>query len=362
MEGLLERLGSLEDRHRELSLRVIDPEVIADATAYKAAMRDYKQLDPIVDRIRRYRSAQDGLVAAREDLRSDDAELREMAQEEVERLSAESTELERELQEALVPQDPSDQRDCLLEVRAGTGGDEAALWAGDLFRMYVRYCESVGWKVETIGAHAGTAGGYKEVVARISGEAVFGHLKYESGTHRVQRVPATESQGRVHTSAATVAILAEAEPTDVELDLRDVRKDTFRASGAGGQHVNKTESAVRLTHVPTGLVVECQDGRSQHANYEQALGVLRSRLWEAEDRARRAEEAAERKSQVGTGDRSGKIRTYNYPQGRVTDHRIGLTLHALDRVLGGELEELVQALRTTERTERLKQAGISSPD
>ncbi|RPG81683.1 MAG: peptide chain release factor 1 [Crocinitomicaceae bacterium TMED114] len=361
-DGLLGRLGSLEDRHRELSLRIIDPDVISDVAAYRSAMRDFNELDPIVARIQRFRVASDDLRAAQDDVHSEDAELADMAQEEVDRLTEELASLKRELEEALVPDDPSDRRDCILEVRAGTGGDEAALWAGDLFRMYVRYCESKGWKVESVGSHAGSSGGYKEVVARVSGEGVFGHLKYESGTHRVQRVPATESQGRIHTSAATVAILPEAEATDVTLDLKDVRKDTFRASGAGGQHVNKTESAVRLTHLPTGIVVECQDGRSQHANYEQALGVLRARLWEAEDQARRAAEAAERKSQVGTGDRSGKIRTYNYPQGRVTDHRIGMTLHALERLLGGELEELIQALRSTERMERLKQAGISQAE
>ena len=362
MEGLLDRLAALEDRHRELSLRVIDPGVISDPEAYRMAMRDYSELDPLVQRIRQYREAESALQAAREDVRSEDAELRQMAVEEVARLEALQARWTHELQEALVPDDPSDRRDCILEVRAGTGGDEAALWAGDLFRMYTRFCEARGWTVEGISASEGTAGGFKEVVARVTGDAVFGHLKYESGTHRVQRVPATESQGRIHTSAATVAILPQAEHTDFELDLKDVRKDTFRASGAGGQHVNKTESAVRLTHLPTGVVVECQDGRSQHANYEQALAVLRTRLWEAEDLARRAKEAAERKSQVGTGDRSGKIRTYNYPQGRVTDHRIGLTVHALDRVLGGELDEVVQALRTTERTERLKQAGIERPE
>lgn len=358
MEGLLDRLAALEDRHRELSLRVIDPHVIGDIQAYRSAMRDYNELDPIVKRIQQYRQAWDGREAAKADQNSDDAELREMARDEVARLDALLTTLTQALQEALVPDDPSDGRDCVLELRAGTGGDEAAIWAGDLFRMYQRYIESKGWKMEVIGAHDGTAGGYKEIVARISGDAVFGQLKYESGTHRVQRVPATESQGRIHTSAATVAILPQAEQTDFQLDLKDIRKDTFRASGAGGQHVNKTESAVRLTHLPTGVVVECQDGRSQHANYDQALGVLRTRLWEAEDRARRAVEAAERKSQVGTGDRSGKIRTYNYSQGRVTDHRIGLTLHALERVLGGDIQELVDALRTVERTERLKQAGI----
>lgn len=362
MEGLLDRLAALEDRHRELSLRIIDPQVISDSAAHRSAMRDYSELNTIVEHIHRYRQAQIDLVSAREDMRSEDEELRQMAGEEVERLEGELERLTSELQEVLVPDDPSDRRDCVLEVRAGTGGDEAALWAGDLFRMYTRYCDSRGWKFEGVSASEGTAGGFKEVVVRISGDAVFGHLKYEIGTHRVQRVPATESQGRIHTSAATVAVLPQAEHADFNLDLKDVRKDTFRASGAGGQHVNKTESAVRLTHVPSGVVVECQDGRSQHANYEQALAVLRTRLWEAEDLARRAKEAAERKSQVGTGDRSGKIRTYNYPQGRVTDHRIGLTLHALDRVLGGELDELVQALRTTERTERLKQAGIERPD
>ncbi len=360
MEGLLDRLAALEDRHRELSLRVIDPGVISDPEAYRTAMRDYNLLDPIVKRVQEYRQAWESLAEAKQDMVSDDAELKDMAREEVVRLESVMRGLSEELQEALVPDDPSDQRDCVLELRAGTGGDEAAIWAGDLFRMYHRYVEGKGWKLEVISAHDGTAGGYKEIVARVSGNAVFGHLKYESGTHRVQRVPATESQGRIHTSAATVAILPQAEQSDFKLDLKDIRKDTFRASGAGGQHVNKTESAVRLTHMPTGVVVECQDGRSQHANYDQALGVLRTRLWEAEDRVRRASEAAERKSQVGTGDRSGKIRTYNYSQGRVTDHRIGLTVHALERVLGGDLQEIVDALRTVERTERLKQAGIGS--
>jgi peptide chain release factor 1 len=362
MEGLLERLATLEDRHRELSLKVIDPNVISDPAAYRSAMRDYNRLDSLVKLIGDYRQAMEALTAARLDAESPDAELRDMAREEVGRLQSVSSIMAKELQEALVPDDPSDVRDCMLEVRAGTGGDEAALWAGDLLRMYQRYAETRGWKFEVVGAHEGTAGGFKEVVVRIAGEGVFGFLKYESGTHRVQRVPATESQGRIHTSAATVAILPQAEQEDFELDLRDVRKDTFRASGAGGQHVNKTESAVRLTHLPSGVAVECQDGRSQHSNYEQALAVLRTRLWEAEDRARRAKEAEERKSQVGTGDRSGKIRTYNFPQGRVTDHRIGMTLHALDRILGGDLQELVDALRLTERTERLKQAGIPVGD
>lgn len=362
MEGLLEQLAALEDRYRELSLKVIDPGVIADAEVYRRTIRDFKQLEPIVEQVRVYRGLSDALREARSDMGSEDVELRAMAAEEAVRLERDIVQARRSLQEALVPDDPSDGRDCVLEVRAGTGGDEAALWAGDLFRMYQRFVEGQGWRMEVVGAHPGTAGGFKEVVARISGDAVFGRLKYESGTHRVQRIPATESQGRIHTSAATVAILPEAEPVDFELNPTDIRKDTFRSSGAGGQHVNKTESAVRLTHIPTGVVVECQDGRSQHQNYEQALQVLRTRLWEAADRERRAEEAAQRKSQVGTGDRSGKIRTYNFPQGRVTDHRIGLTVHALDRVLSGELEEVIQALRTVERTERLRQAGLSVED
>ncbi|MCH1574745.1 MAG: peptide chain release factor 1 [Flavobacteriales bacterium] len=359
MEGLLEQLLALEDRYRELSLKVIDPSVIADADAYRSAIRDFKQLEPIVEQVRQYKQWDAALKEAQADQKSADLELREMASEEAAQLTQSLQQLRRQLQEALVPDDPSDGRDCVIEVRAGTGGDEAALWAGDVFRMYQRFAESLGWKLELIGSHPGTAGGFKEIVARVSGQSVFGHLKYESGTHRVQRVPATESQGRIHTSAATVAILPEADVVDFELNTKDIRKDTFRASGAGGQHVNKTESAVRLTHLPTGVVVECQDGRSQHQNYEQALTVMRTRLWEAADRERRAVEAAERKSQVGTGDRSGKIRTYNYPQGRVTDHRIGLTVHALERVLSGELGDIVQALRNVERTERLKQAGLS---
>ena len=359
MEGLLEQLLALEDRYRELSLKVIDPSVIADADAYRSAIRDFKQLEPIVEQVRQYKQWDAALKEAQADQKSADLELREMASEEAAQLTQSLQQLRRQLQEALVPDDPSDGRDCVIEVRAGTGGDEAALWAGDVFRMYQRFAEGLGWKLELIGSHPGTAGGFKEIVARVSGQSVFGFLKYESGTHRVQRVPATESQGRIHTSAATVAILPEADAVDFELNTKDIRKDTFRASGAGGQHVNKTESAVRITHLPTGVVVECQDGRSQHQNYEQALAVMRTRLWEAADRERRAVEAAERKSQVGTGDRSGKIRTYNYPQGRVTDHRIGLTVHALERVLSGELGEIVQALRNVERTERLKQAGLS---
>ena len=254
----------------------------------------------------------------------------------------------------LLPHDDADDRNAILEVRAGTGGDEAALFAGDLVRMYLKHAEDRGWKHSWVGASEGTVGGFKEAVIRLEGEGVFGWLKFECGVHRVQRVPATESQGRVHTSAATVAVLPVAREVDVSLNLNDVRKDTFRASGAGGQHVNKTESAVRLTHLPTGTVVECQDGRSQHQNYERALEVLRSRLYDAARAEAEAERAANRKSQVSTGDRSAKIRTYNFPQGRVTDHRIGLTLHTLPAVLSGELGPVIEALHVADRAERLK--------
>lgn len=278
----------------------------------------------------------------------------ELAREESREMEKELRELEEEIRFKLIPKDPEDSRNCIIEIRSGTGGDEAALFAGDLFEMYRRYAESNKWKMEMLSVHQGEMGGYRDVVFGLKGEGVFGEMKYESGVHRVQRVPETESQGRVHTSAATVAVLPEAEEVDVELNMGDVRVDTFRSSGAGGQHVNKTDSAIRLTHAPTGIVVECQEERSQHKNKDRAISMLRSRLYDQQLEAQRAERAAERKSQVSTGDRSAKIRTYNFPQGRVTDHRINLTLYNLDAVMKGEVGEVIQALKVQDNLERLQ--------
>lgn len=356
VEALLAKLASVKDRFHEVEKSVGDPDVIADQTRYRDLMREYRQLEPIVLHADGMRRLYEDLIQAQEWLKGADADYRELAREELPVLEAQLRASFEAGRIMLLPRDAADDRSAMLEVRAGTGGDEAALFAGEVYRMYVRYAEQQGWRLEFISAQEGTVGGFKEVVARLDGDGVYGRLKFESGVHRVQRVPETESQGRVHTSAATVAILPVAEEVDVELNLADVRRDTFRASGAGGQHVNKTESAVRLTHLPSGIVVECQDGRSQHANYDHALEVLRTRLFEAERDRQRSAQAAERKSLVSTGDRSAKIRTYNFPQGRVTDHRIGLTLHALPAILGGELDPLLDALHLAEQTELLKHA------
>jgi peptide chain release factor 1 len=284
-----------------------------------------------------------------------DSELRSMAKEELDRLLPELEVLESEIKQLLVPKDPEDAKNAVLEIRAGTGGDEAGLFAADLFRMYARYLDEKGWKYTVLSATEGTLGGYKEVSVEVSGDEVYGTLKYESGVHRVQRVPATESQGRVHTSAATVAVLPEADELDVQINDTDIRKDTFRSSGAGGQHVNKTESGVRLTHLPTNTVVECQDGRSQHQNYDQALKVLRARIWDAARAERDKAISEHRKSLVSTGDRSAKIRTYNYPQGRVTDHRIGFTVYNLPEVMNGQIHKFIEELQVAENAERLKE-------
>jgi peptide chain release factor 1 len=355
MDQLLNRIGAIEDRYREVSLLIVDPGVIADGKRYAQLMREYKELGNIVGLTSSYKKVKVDIQSAREIIRDEaDPDMKAFAREELELLETEEVRLYEAMRLALIPKDPNDTRNVIVEIRAGTGGDEASLFAGDLFRMYTRYIENKGWSYEMANVNEGTAGGFKEIVFSVSGEEVYGTLKYESGVHRVQRVPATESQGRIHTSAATVAILPEADEVDVDLNMGDVRRDTFRASGAGGQHVNKTESAIRLTHLPTGVVVECQDGRSQHKNYEKALSVLRTRLYELELNKKEQERAAERKTLVSTGDRSAKIRTYNYPQGRVTDHRINLTLYNLQHVLDGDVDVIIEPLKMAENAEKLK--------
>ena len=303
-----------------------------------------------------YKYVLDNIDSSKEILRTEkDEEFREMAKMELEELTGRETELEAALKVMLIPKDPDDHKDVIVEIRAGAGGDEAGIFAGDLYRMYTRYIETRGWRKELISLNEASSGGFKEIVFSVAGEDVYGSLKFESGVHRVQRVPVTESQGRVHTSAASVAIMPEVEDVDVELDMKDVKKDTYRSSGAGGQHVNKTESAVRLTHIPTGIVVECQDGRSQHKNYDKALTVLRSRLYEQELKKQQDEIAGHRKSLVGSADRSDKIRTYNYPQGRVTDHRIGYSVHNLPTVMDGQIEDFIENLRIAENAEKLQE-------
>ena len=352
--SLRRKLENLAERHEEVGRMLADPGVLADNARFRALSKEYAQLEPVADGLAAYAQAQRDLQAAQA-MRAD-LELRELAEEEIPAAQARLAALDEQLALLLVPKDPRDEANLFLEVRAGTGGDEAALFAGDLFRMYARYAERRRWVVEVVSASEGEHGGYKEIVARIEGKGAYSRLKFESGTHRVQRVPATESQGRIHTSAATVAILPELDEVD-EIEVRDadLKVDTFRASGAGGQHVNKTDSAIRITHLPSGLVVECQDERSQHKNKDKAMKVLRARLYDAEKAKHDAAIAGERKSQVGTGDRSERIRTYNYPQGRVTDHRIGLTLHKLDSIVNGDLDELLSALITAKQSEQLRQ-------
>lgn len=352
-DTLLQKLASISDRFQEVEKQVGDPEVIADQRKYRDLMREYKQLGPIVDHYKQLAAWTSDLRQAEEWASGDDLDFKELAEAELPDIKAKLDSGFEHARILLLPKDEVDDRPVMMEFRAGTGGDEAAIFAGDLYRMYQRHCEGKGWRWNLVNANEGTAGGFKEITVRVEGEGVYGWLKFESGVHRVQRVPETESQGRVHTSAATVAVLPVAEDVDVHLDLTDVRRDTFRASGAGGQHVNKTESAVRLTHEPTGIVVECQDGRSQHQNYEHALEVLRTRMFERERERQLAERAEQRKSLVSTGDRSAKIRTYNYPQGRVTDHRIQFTSHALTAIMGGDLDAVIDALRLAEQAELL---------
>lgn len=350
--SILSKLDTLTDRQEEVAALLAEPDVMADQNQFRQLSVEYSQLDPVVNEYKKYSQAMQDQKAAQEML--SDPEMKEMAQEELSELKSSLEEMELNLQKLLLPKDPHDNSNTFLEVRAGAGGDEAAIFAGDLFRMYSRYAETQGWKVELISQNLGEHGGYKEIISRIVGENVFSRLKFESGAHRVQRVPETESQGRVHTSAATVVIMPE--PDEVEapnISTNDLRIDTFRASGAGGQHVNKTDSAIRITHLPTGIVVECQDQRSQHKNKAQALSVLSARILEGQRQVQDAEQAETRKSLVGTGDRSDRIRTYNFSQGRVTDHRINLTLYKLDDIISGALDQVIDPLINEYQAEQL---------
>ena len=356
--SLATKLQQLCERHEELSVLLGDAEVIADQTRFRAFSREYAEIEPVVLAYGRYLRVLEDIAGAEALLRDTDAEMRELAQEEFDTARASSETLEGELNLLLLPRDPRDGSNVFLEIRAGTGGDEAAIFAGDLFRMYSRYGDSRGWQVEVLSQRPGEHGGYKEIIASVAGRDVFSRLKFESGAHRVQRVPDTEAQGRIHTSACTVAILPEvAEIEEVEINKADLRVDTYRASGAGGQHVNRTDSAVRITHIPSGIVVECQDERSQHKNRARAMSLLASKLLSQAQDAQHAEQASERKLQVGSGDRSERIRTYNFPQGRVTDHRVNLTLYRLPEIMEGDLGCVIGPLIQEYQADQLAALG-----
>jgi len=353
-ESIRNKLDKLVERHQEVSALLSDPGIIADNDKFRALSMEYSRLEPVVTRYNGYQQLISQRLQAQEMIDGDDPEMRELGQEELNSLVSRVAGEEQELSKLLLPKDERDDSNIYLEVRAGTGGDEAAIFAGDLFRMYSRYAANRGWQVEVMSESPGEHGGYKEIISRIVGRGAFSYFKFESGTHRVQRVPATEAQGRIHTSACTVAILPEvAEVESAELNPAELRVDTFRASGAGGQHVNKTDSAIRVTHLPTGIVVECQDERSQHKNRSRAMSLLKAKLLSAEREKRDQAEAQSRKLQVGSGDRSERIRTYNFPQGRVTDHRINLTLYKLDKVMNGELDDVIQPLQQEFQAEQL---------
>lgn len=354
---MLDKLHAVEEKYRELESLISDPAVLADMPKWQKLSREHAQLVPIVEKYREYKKVREGLLEAKAIFDDNpDADMRRLAEDEIAELRPRLEALERELPILLLPKDPNDAKNVIVEIRGGVGGEEAALFAGDLFRMYARYAERRGWRVDVIDKNATEIGGFKEISFSVDGAGAYSFLKYESGTHRVQRVPVTESSGRIHTSAVTVAVLPEAEEVEVEIAPADLRIDTYCASGAGGQYVNRTETAIRITHLPTGIVVQCQDEKSQLKNKEKAMRVLRARILEAAREEQAATVAADRKSQVGSGDRSERIRTYNFPQGRVTDHRIGLTLHKLDAILDGDLEELLHALITADQAEKLRQA------
>jgi len=353
-DSVIRKLEGLLERNEEVLALLSDPGVISDQERFRALSKEYSQLEDVVKSFKSFQQATEDLEAAKEMANEDDPELKEMAQEEMKEAKSLLETLEDELQILLLPKDPNDDNNCFIEIRAGAGGDEAAIFAGDLFRMYSKYVESKRWQLEVMNTNEGEHGGFKEIIAKVSGEGVYGQLKFESGGHRVQRVPETESQGRVHTSACTVVILPEIPESEaIEVNKGDLKVDTFRASGAGGQHVNKTDSAIRLTHIPTGIVVECQDQRSQHKNRAQAMSVLTARIQAVEDEKRRSSEESTRRNLVGSGDRSERIRTYNFPQGRVSEHRINLTLYRLNEVMEGELDAILEPLMLENQADML---------
>lgn len=355
---MIEKVKSIIERFDEIGKELSEPDVVSDMKKYQALNKEYRTLQPIVEKYSSYSKLVDQIKDDQEILKtSDDEDLLEMARQELEELEEQKTVLEEEMKLLLIPKDPMDEKNVIVEIRAGTGGEEAGLFAGDLFRMYSRFVERKGWKLDVMDSHPQEIGGFKEIIFSISGEDVYSQMKYEGGVHRVQRVPATEASGRVHTSAASVAILPEAEDVDISIDPKEIRVDVFRSSGPGGQSVNTTDSAVRITHIPTGLVVSCQDEKSQHKNKAKALKILRSRLLAKKQEEEMAKVTEQRRAMVSTGDRSAKIRTYNFPQNRLTDHRIGLTLYKLDQILDGNLDEVIEPLQIADQTEKLKKAG-----
>lgn len=352
------KLETISDRLEEIGALLSDPDVIGNQNQFRDLSKEYAQIDPVTQCFKHYQGTLEDVAAAEAMLKDDDAEMREMGEEELRAIKARQAELELDLQKLLLPTDPNDDSNIFLEIRAGTGGDEAALFAGDLYRMYSRFAERQRWQTEVISENQGEHGGYKEIIVRVIGQGAYSRLKFESGGHRVQRVPETESQGRIHTSACTVAVMPEvSEVETIDINPADLKVDTFRASGAGGQHVNKTDSAIRLTHLPTGVVVECQDERSQHKNRARAMSLLQAKLYSAEKEKQDAEQAATRKSLVGSGDRSGRIRTYNFPQGRLTDHRINLTLYKLDEIMQGDLDQVIEPLVNEHQIQLLSELG-----
>jgi peptide chain release factor 1 len=357
--SILSKLESLKLKFEEIGQQITDPEVIADMKKYVKLNKEYKELSPIVDTYEEYKNLLSNINTAKDILANEkDEELKNMAREELDQLNEKLPQLEEKIKFLLLPADPEDSKNAIMEIRAGTGGDEASIFAGDLYRMYTRYCENRGWNVSVTSFTEGTMGGFKEIVMKITGDGVYGVLKYESGVHRVQRVPKTEAQGRIHTSAATVAVLPEADEFDIDLNLNDIRKDIFCSSGPGGQSVNTTYSAIRLTHIPTGIVVQCQDEKSQIKNYEKALAELRTRLYNLEYQKYLDQIATKRRTMVSTGDRSAKIRTYNFPQGRVTDHRINYTSYNLQAIMDGDIQPFIDQLQMAENAERLKESEV----